>query len=32
VTGLVIDVGSSSVCAQPFDDQGDLVDELSEVH
>jgi hypothetical protein len=31
VTGLVIDV-SSSVCAQPFDDQGDLVDELSEVH
>jgi len=32
VTGLAIELGSSSVHAQPFDDRGHPVDELSEAH
>jgi hypothetical protein len=32
VTRLAIDIGSSSLRAQPFDDRGDAGDELSEPH
>jgi len=32
MAGLAIGIGSSSVPAQPFNDRGDSVDELSKAH